>query len=132
MIEQVAKRRRPHLDYIIFDASKDDFNFCRYFDVILMNSFLSELKNPLEILNKILTSNPTYVIIHRQDIKELDKEYEKQTYDPYDSKIQAVNTIINRKSFEEVLRKNSYSIKVETTSFVGLPDKKTMLIVKND
>ena len=132
MIEQVAKRRRPDLDYIIFDATHESFEFCKNFDVILMNSFLSELEKPLDILDKILSFSNKYVIIHRQDIKSLDNDYEKQVYDPYDSKIEAVNTTINRKSFEELLEKRNFKIKVETQSFAGLPDKKTMLIVSND
>lgn len=131
IIERVAKRKHPDLEYVPFDAQYEDFNFLKYFDIIFMNSFLSEMQNPLEILNKILSFASKYIIIHRQDILELDREYKEEVYPTYGG-LDTINTVINRSDFDRIVKENNCSIESDTESFEGLPIKRTILIVKND
>ena len=66
MIQGVSKLTRPTLEYIEFDAHLSKMNFVSYFDIVVMNSFLSEIPNANHILDKVLKRAKKYVIIHRQ------------------------------------------------------------------
>ena len=132
MIEQVSKRKRPDLSYIQFHAEQENFDFCKYFDVVLMNGFLCELRDPLKILSEVLNFSQKYVVIHRQDLKDLSETYEKEFYDPYSGGIEAASAAINKQDFYDLLKDKGFKIKTEVQSYVGLQDRKSILLVKND
>ena len=71
IIEKVSKKVNPELSYISFDAYDTDFEFCKNYDVVLSNSFITELKYCGNILYDILDRCNKYVILHRQGFSEL-------------------------------------------------------------
>jgi hypothetical protein len=108
IIDLVSKKMHPRNKYISFDAYVNDFKFIEDYDIILMNSFLSEVQNSEEILNKVLKFAKKYVIIHRQDItKESTKNEEYRSY----GGTKATNSFINRDSIDRLC--NLYNFNIE-------------------
>ena len=70
MIADVAIKNNPYAKYISIDANDTDFEFVKDYDIILMNSFLSEMPSWYLTLNKILFHAKGEVIIHRQEISD--------------------------------------------------------------
>ncbi len=66
IIENVAKKKNPKLKYFSFDAYESSFEFCKNYDVVLCNGFLSELALCGGVLEKILQHTKKYIVIHRQ------------------------------------------------------------------
>lgn len=66
IVDNVAKKVNPNLKYNYFDAYDYDYRKLREFDLIICNSFISELTKPIEVLRKILKNTENYLIIHRQ------------------------------------------------------------------
>jgi len=66
IIKNVSKKKNPQLKYFEFDAYETSFEFCKDYDVILCNGFLSELVSGASILEKILQYTKKYIVIHRQ------------------------------------------------------------------
>lgn len=129
IIEKVSKLKNPNNNYLYFNAEDSDMNFIHEFDIVLMNSFLSEIPNWYLVLSKILTNSKKYIIIHRQSItKEASKNEEYSTY----ANLKTINTIINYKSFIKLFEMNNFEKIFETQSFVDNKDKHTFLFKKND
>jgi trans-aconitate methyltransferase len=80
VIEKVSKVVNPNLEYVHFNTN--DFNFSKFnqYDLLVCNSFISELINPFEVLNKIVKNTNRYLIIHRQFIT---NETNFSTYNTY-------------------------------------------------
>jgi hypothetical protein len=112
IIENVAKVVNPTLQYIEFDANTSDFTIFKDFDLIICNSFISELPNPLEILNKLLTNMGRYIIIHRQYFDDSTKFTNYKTYGNLDT----VRSHIGRDDFNKLLT-NHIIIKEENNVF---------------
>ena len=126
IIEGVSKKIRPNLSYIYFNAETDDYSFMGDYDIIVMNSFLSEMSNGIEILNKILNHAKKYVVIHRQDIEEKTTVANSQTY----GGMNTVNFIISREDINKIINKNDCKIIFETQSFPETPSKRSLVISK--
>jgi len=77
IIEQAAKNINPNLEFETFDAYASDFKFVEEYDLVICNSFLSELNNSVEVVNKIVANlqHGKYLIIHRQAITNKPKSY---------------------------------------------------------
>lgn len=124
MIQGVSKLTRPRSKYIEFDAQLSDMNFVSDFDVIVMNSFLSEIPNAEQILNKVLKCATRYVIIHRQIIKDQENIETYSTYGGLDTTVYT----FGRRNFEEIITQNDFKIMAE---FDTLEIQKTMLLEKH-
>lgn len=66
IIEKVSKVVNPNLNYHYFDADNFDYTKLKDFNLIVCNSFISELNNPIEVLSKLLDNTTEYLLIHRQ------------------------------------------------------------------
>lgn len=66
IIDKVGKVVNPKLNYIEFDADDFSYETLKEFDLIVCNSFISELNNPIEILDKLINNTTKYLLIHRQ------------------------------------------------------------------
>lgn len=130
IIEGVSKKTRPELAYIYFNAETDNYEVINNrFDIIVMNSFLSEISDPLSVLDKVLKSAKKYIIIHRQDISDKKDIEQYQTY----GGLNATNSTICRQDLKRLIKENNCKIILETNSFDETIDtKRTLLIEKND
>lgn len=66
IIKNVSKKLNPDLKYIDFDAYGFDYTNLQNFDLIICNSFISELSQPLIVLENLFKNFKTFLIIHRQ------------------------------------------------------------------
>lgn len=80
IIQNVSKKTNPLLKYIEFDANVSDMEFVSNYELIVMNSFLSELPNADSVLINILNNAKNYIIIHRQAF---DKKQSNTNYRTY-------------------------------------------------
>ena len=126
IIEGVSKKVKPNLNYVYFNAQTDDYSFMSDYGIIVMNSFLSEMPNATEILNKVLNHAKKYVIIHRQDIEEKTNIVNYQTY----GGMNTVNFIFSREDINRITNKNDCKIVFETQSFSEHPNRRSLIISK--
>jgi 2-polyprenyl-3-methyl-5-hydroxy-6-metoxy-1,4-benzoquinol methylase len=128
IIEGVSKMLQPSLKYIYFNADNDDYSFMSNYDIIVMNSFLSETTNPLIVLDQVLQYASKYVVLHRQDIDKA--ETHLVAYNTYGG-LRATNSIINRQNFVDILENRGWAVDFEINSFENdEPDKKTLLLMR--
>ena len=131
IIEKVSKIRNPNNNYLKFNAENNNVDFINEFDIVLMNSFLSEIPNWYLILSKILINAKKYVILHRQSITNGQTKFIE--YNPYGyNKIKAINNVINYQQLINLFEFNNFEKIVEEKSFPdSLTDKYTFLFKKN-
>jgi|1_EtaG_2_1085319.scaffolds.fasta_scaffold10110_2 SAM-dependent methyltransferase len=129
IIEHAAKKKNPNETFISFDANKDDFSFIESYDVILMNSFISELPNWYKVLSKVLYYGKKYIILHRQEITDSSNYLEK--YITYGG-LETVKTIANYEQMKKTFYMNDYNVIYEDYSFSNNRTQKTFLLLKND
>lgn len=125
VIEGVAKVVNPNLEYLQFDANESSFDFLENYDLVLMNGFLSEMPDPIEILESVLSNSLNYVIIHRQDFTDSLDTFIR-TYNSYGG-IQATNSVINLEEFKIICHKYGFCITIKDSNLGG---KKTILLQK--
>lgn len=125
VIDKVAKIKNPNANFIIFDANTDDYSFFQDYDVIVMNSFLSEMPDYFKILNKILFYSKKYIILHRQEFGN-EKSHIKD-YQSYGNLITS-KTIINYTEFIDLCKKNNFIIEQNINSFSYESNMKTLLL----
>jgi 2-polyprenyl-3-methyl-5-hydroxy-6-metoxy-1,4-benzoquinol methylase len=124
IIEGVAEKVNPGKVYIKFDANESNkFDVIKEYDIILMNSFLSELSNPLEFLEKSLQNSKKYIIIHRQDFNN-EKTF-LENYKSYGGKL-ATSANINYKELAALVEKYNFEIAENISS--NLDNKRSVLI----
>jgi len=123
MIQKVSKLTRPTLEYVEFDAQVSNMDFVSDFDIVIMNSFLSEIPNADQILDKTLKCAKGYVIIHRQMIKE---QEHVQTYSTYGD-LKTTAYTFGRKNFEKITKQNNFKTLIEVDTLKTL---KTILLDK--
>lgn len=129
IIENVSKKLRPKNEYIHLNASSDSMAVVSSFDLIVMNSFLSEMPEPLKTLHSVLTYAKKNVIIHRQDI--IDGKTDLENYRTYGG-LETVNSLINSVDLDNVVRLNNCHTAMTLDSYQESNTKKTILICKND
>ena len=66
IINKVSKIVNPNLNYIYFNADDFDYSILKEYDLLVCNSFISELNNPIEVLTKLIDNTTNYLLIHRQ------------------------------------------------------------------
>ena len=110
IIQKVSKISKPSLEYIEFDATICDMDFVSSFDVVVMNSFLSEIETADEILRKVLKYAPRYVVIHRQEIKDKEGIEEYLTY----GGLTTTKYTFDRNQLEKVIESSGFTKLFET------------------
>jgi hypothetical protein len=129
VIDKVAKIKNPQNNYFYFDANENSFDFLKNYDIIIMNSFLSEVPNWYVILSKILLNAKKFIIIHRQDMTE--KNSFLRDYKTYGG-LTTINTFINISDFEKLITFNNFKINLNINSFKNNNTKKTFLLSKKE
>lgn len=99
IIENVSKKVNPSLTYFEFDAYKSDYSIFKTYDILLCNSFLSELYDPISVLRELLKNTKNYLIIHRQYFSNETKTHEYSTY----GDLKTIRSFISEKEFNEIL-----------------------------
>jgi hypothetical protein len=110
IIQKVSKISKPSLEFIEFDATICSMDFVSSFDVIVMNSFLSEIKKADEILCKVLEHAPKYVVIHRQEIKDKEGVEEYLTY----GGLKTTKYTFDRNQLDKVIESSGFTKIFET------------------
>lgn len=113
IIKNVAEKKNPNKNYIIFDINLDDCAFLKKYDIVLMNSFLSEIPDYFKALNKVLLNSKKYIIVHRQEIQEMPSKLEE--YVSY-AGLTTTKTIINKKEFKNICSMNNFNIILDIPS----------------
>jgi len=80
IIEKVSKVVNPYLNYVDFDAYDFDYSSIKKHDMIICNSFISELKDPFSVLQNILNNTSNCLILHRQQFSNNTNFQEYSTY----------------------------------------------------
>lgn len=128
IIEKVSKKRNPDKNYVFFDANSDNYSFLKIYDIILMNSFLSEIPDYFKVLNNILFYSKKYIIIHRQLFEE-DGDSRIEDYYSY-ANIKTTKTIINYKEFLNLCEKNDFEVISNQNSDNNSKNLKTIVLKK--
>jgi len=106
VIKNISKKLRSDLNYISLDVTQDNIDFIKYFNIVVMNAFIDVMKNPLEVLDKMIQYSSEYIILHRQHFTgektsvEKRKSYGRETY----------HSIINTDDFIKLLEKHDCMI----------------------
>jgi hypothetical protein len=129
IIDKVSKIKNPKNNYIKFDVEKDSLEFLKKYDVVVMNSFISEIPNWYLALSKVLLNAGGYIILHRQSVTN-DKTslFEYNTY----GDLKTINNVINYKDLNNLFEMNSFEKIFETKSFDTSDEKMTFLFRKKD
>jgi hypothetical protein len=66
IINKVSKVVNPNLNYHYFNANNFDYTTLMEYNLLVCNGFISELSNPIEVLEKLINNTSEYLLIHRQ------------------------------------------------------------------
>ena len=88
-----------NLKYNCFNADTFDYSELKKYNLIVCNSFISELNNPIEILNKLIENTNEYLLIHRQFFSDETNFSEYNTY----GNLVTIRTHIGFNEFMELL-----------------------------
>lgn len=124
IINNVSKLKNPDLNYVYFNANNEEIPAeIKNYDVIVMNSFLSELSDPINFLKKLFVYNNKYIIIHRQDFTDTDtftKEYSSY------ANLKSTNSYISFKEFQHCIKGFNYNLKLRIS--LNLDKKESVLL----
>jgi|10_taG_2_1085330.scaffolds.fasta_scaffold97040_2 SAM-dependent methyltransferase len=129
IIEKVSKVSNPSGKYISIDANETNFEFTKQYDLILMNSFLSEVPEWYIILNKILLHSEGDILIHRQEIT--NTETHLDNYTTYGN-LPTIKTILNYENLMNTFRFNGFGLVEECQSFPYNSNHRTFLFRKDE
>ena len=129
IIDKAAKVKNPDFNFISFDANKDAYDFIANYDVVLMNSFISEIPNWYRCLNNILYNARKYVILHRQEVTE--KQSYLREYSTY-AGLKTTNSVINYEELNKMFYFNEFRVIQELNSFSNNEYQKTYLLIKEE
>ena len=127
IIEEVAKKKNPTANFIYFNAEVDDYEFLSSHDVILMNSFISEIPDWYRVLSKVLYYSNKFVVLHRQETTTSPSYL--QDYKTYGS-LTTVKSVINYDHLKNMFNLNGYDVLYEAPSFPHSDAQKTFLLEK--
>lgn len=122
IIDNVSKINAKNLNFIKFNIY-DNVNFLKEFDCIVLNAFIDVMKNPVEILDKILSCSVKHIIIHRQHIGNQTKSWLTNSYNnmtSYQSQISIndLNNLIDKYKYIPIKQNkidSQFSILLEKT-----------------
>ena len=127
IIENAARKKNPDLNFIYFEAGEDNYDFVGEYDIVLMNSFISEVPDWYRILSHVLSNAKKYIIIHRQEVtSEPSFLQEYRTY----ANLTTVKTVINYDDLIMLFERSGYQIELEVNSFPSDNVQKTFLLKK--
>tara|TARA_R110000751_G_scaffold178688_1_gene284890 strand:+ start:39 stop:641 length:603 start_codon:yes stop_codon:yes gene_type:complete len=115
IIQKVSKISKPSLEYVEFDATINSMNFVSSYEVVLMNSFLSELPNANTVLKRVLNHAKNYVLIHRQAIEE---DQRNELYDTYGN-LSTVRYTFSKQEFDSIVCFNGFTETLNIPSFTA-------------
>mgnify|MGYP003629991946 CR=1 FL=1 len=127
IIEKGARKKNPNLNFFHFDACEDDYAFIANYDIVLMNSFISEIPNWYKVLSRVLVNAESFVIIHRQEVTEQISFL--QQYTTY-ANLKTTKSVINYNQLTTLFERSGYEIKLELNSFSYDNNQKTFLLKK--
>jgi|TARA_R110000868_G_scaffold81407_3_gene230385 hypothetical protein len=125
IIDQGARKKNPDLDFIHFEAGEDNYDFVGKYDIVLMNSFISEVPDWYRILSHVLLSAKKYIIIHRQEVTNEPSFLEE--YKTY-ANLMTIKTVINYDDLAVLFERSGYEVKLEVDSFPYDSGQKTFLL----
>ena len=128
IIENAARVKNPKSNFISFDANKDSYDFMQNYDIILMNSFISEIPGWYRCLSNVLCNAKNYVIIHRQEASQ--NQSHLREYTTY-AGLRTTNSVINSDELQKMFYLNGFETIFETNSFPNNQNQKTFLLRKN-
>ena len=99
IIDKVSKVVNPNLNYSEFNADMFNYEVLKEFDLIVCNGFISELNNPIEVLNKLIENTSEYLLIHRQFFSDETNFSEYNTY----GNLPTIRTHIGFDEFKKLL-----------------------------
>ncbi len=126
IVKKVSKFVNPNLNFVEFDANNFDYSLLKNYKLIVLNSFISELHNGLEILSNILENSNGFVVLHRQ--KFADKT-SLRNYNTYGG-LKTVELCINFNEFKSII-KNHTIVKMVSTLNENSQLKSLLLCNKN-
>tara|TARA_R110000765_G_scaffold348260_1_gene438345 strand:+ start:209 stop:814 length:606 start_codon:yes stop_codon:yes gene_type:complete len=127
IIDQCALKKNPDLDFIHFEAGEDNYDFVGKYDIVLMNSFISEVPDWYRVLSHVLLGAKKYIIIHRQEVtSEPSFLQEYKTY----ANLMTIKTVINYDDLVVLFERSGYEIELEVDSFTYDSGQKTFLLKK--
>ena len=130
VIEQTAKKKNPHLNYVTFNAYEDDYTFLGNADFILMNAFISELAAADEVLEKVLAFSSRYVLLHRQKIEHFEDANVKYIeYAGYLNK-RYTCAVFSAQYLENLLEK--YNFEIIKKQHSSTPEEVSLLLKKKE
>ena len=129
VIEEVAKKKNPHKKYIHFDANKGPYEFVKNHDIVLMNSFISEVPNWYFALSNILYRSKKYVIIHRQEVT--NSKTSVEDYITYGG-LKTTKTVINYSELLKLFEMNGFKLINDQSSFPNENNVRTFLLKKQE
>jgi hypothetical protein len=129
IIDNAAKIKNPQASFIYFNADQDSYELLRDYDIILMNSFVSELTNWYRVLNSVLLNARRFIILHRQEIT--DEVSRLEDYKTY-AGLQTTKSIINYEDLNKLFYFNQYEVVFESNSFPQNETQKTFVLRKNN
>lgn len=127
IIEKAAKKKYPDSNFLHFNANEDRYDFVKNYDVVLMNSFISEIPDWYRILNNVLLCATSFVIIHRQRVTV--RESFLENYLTY-ADMPTIQTIINYEAFVKTFEMNEFELIHECDSFESDTSQRTFLFKK--
>lgn len=126
IIERVAMVVNPGKKYMGFDANtQKDLAFLNQYQLLVMNGFLSELPDPLELIAGVLSQYKGSVIIHRQDLTDSTSFLEE--YLSYGG-LKTTNSQIQNIKLKDTCEKNGYEISLVENSGIDGSEKKSLLL----
>tara|TARA_R110000824_G_scaffold232511_1_gene420566 strand:+ start:7605 stop:8228 length:624 start_codon:yes stop_codon:yes gene_type:complete len=126
MIENVAKKKNPNLNFVTLDAYNSDFKFISEYDLVLVNAFISEVSKADEIFEKILDNSKNYILIHRQKIQRFnDCNVKYMEYIGYLNKTYTCS-VFSADYFSDILEEKGYNVAAKIPS--ETPGEHTILI----
>ena len=129
IISGAAQVKNPNTNFVNFNANSDSYKFMKNYDIILMNSFLSELPQWYRCLSNVLMHAKKYVIIHRQEVTQ-NQSY-LQEYKTY-AGLKTIKTVINYSDLSKLFYFNEFEIMLELNSFPNNEKQKTFLLRKSN
>ncbi len=127
IIENASRKKYPDSNFLHFNANEGEYDFVGDYDVVLMNSFISEIPDWYRVLNNVLLHAKSFVIIHRQRVTEYESFLENYlTY----ADMPTIQTIINYDVFVKTFEMNGLELIHECDSFENDTSQRTFLFKK--
>jgi len=126
VIENVAMEVNPMGNYKKIDINQVDFDIFSGYDIILCNSFISELPNGEDILNSLFSVKPKYILLHRQEIT--DDTMRSENYKTYGD-LMTPKRILSNQFFNEAIPLYNFS---PVRAFGIAPSLFSILFKRND